>query len=163
MAGIKPEKDPSGRQGVKTGIDFHGLRDDFAGLPGELGVPLHVARSMIGHSEDAMTLYYQPPAKRLSAKRRASSTPGSGPRPQSRPIHRPARNDRLGMRPGRSNQSESDEEVAALERETGLPTMSRGPSVSGEGVHAGSTVLSSRREVRALMCAETRSRGWRNA
>jgi integrase len=58
-AGIKPAKDPKAPRGTKTGVDFHGLRHDFAGLLGELGVPLHVVRSMIGHSEDAMTLYYQ--------------------------------------------------------------------------------------------------------
>jgi integrase len=54
-AGIKPAKDPKAPRGTKTGVDFHGLRHDFAGLLGELGVPLHVVRSMIGHSEDAMT------------------------------------------------------------------------------------------------------------
>lgn len=37
----------------------HGMRHDFAGLLGELEVPLHVAMALLGHSQSMMTVYYQ--------------------------------------------------------------------------------------------------------
>lgn len=37
----------------------HGMRHDFAGLLGELEVPVHVAMALLGHSQTMMTIYYQ--------------------------------------------------------------------------------------------------------
>ncbi len=59
QAGIKPPKDPNAKAGAKSGVDFHGLRHDFASLLGEQGVPQHVAMRMVGHNQPSMTLYYQ--------------------------------------------------------------------------------------------------------
>jgi integrase len=51
-AGIKPPKDPAAPRGTRSGVDFHGLRHDFASLLGELHVPQHVAMQMAGHSHE---------------------------------------------------------------------------------------------------------------
>jgi integrase len=57
-AGLRPPKEP-GVKRERSDVDFHGLRHDFASLLGRLGVPLRVAKDMLGHSNELMTIYYQ--------------------------------------------------------------------------------------------------------
>jgi integrase len=62
------------RAGLGDRQTIHDLRHDYASLLAELGVQVHVARELLGHSSELMTIFYTHSSR--AAKRDAVSKVG---------------------------------------------------------------------------------------